>query len=60
MKDRYLPARFGRLYAEALPNSELLELPGSGHWPWRDQPEVIEKIVAFIEQASADRPAVAS
>jgi pimeloyl-ACP methyl ester carboxylesterase len=60
MKDRYIPARFGRLYAEALPNSELLELPGSGHWPWRDQPEVIEEIVAFIEQASTDRPPVAS
>jgi pimeloyl-ACP methyl ester carboxylesterase len=60
MKDRYIPPHFGRLYAEALPNGELLELPGSGHWPWRDQPEVIEKIVAFIEQATADRPAVAS
>jgi pimeloyl-ACP methyl ester carboxylesterase len=51
-KDRYIPARFGRLFAEALPNSELLELPGSGHWPWRDQPEVIEKIVVFLESDS--------
>jgi len=51
LKDRYIPARFGRLFAEALPNSELVELPESGHWPWRDEPEVIEKVVAFLKQA---------
>jgi pimeloyl-ACP methyl ester carboxylesterase len=49
LKDRYLPARFGRLYAEALPDCELVELPESGHWPWRDQPEVIDRIVGFLE-----------
>jgi pimeloyl-ACP methyl ester carboxylesterase len=47
--DRYLPARFGRAYAERLPNSELVELPGVGHWPWRDDPAVIERLVAFLE-----------
>jgi pimeloyl-ACP methyl ester carboxylesterase len=52
LKDRYIPARFGRLFADALPNSELVELPESGHWPWRDEPETIERIVAFLEQAS--------
>lgn len=49
LKDRYLPARFGRAYAEALPSAELLELPDSGHWPWRDEPEVIPRIVEFLE-----------
>jgi len=49
MKDRYLPARFGRAYADALPNSELIELPESGHWPWRDEPSVIPRIVRFLE-----------
>ncbi len=49
LKDRYIPARFGRLYAQALPNSELVELPGAGHWPWRERPELIEEIVAFLE-----------
>jgi pimeloyl-ACP methyl ester carboxylesterase len=48
LKDRYLPGRFGRLYAESLPNSELVELPEAGHWPWREQPEVIERIVSFL------------
>lgn len=48
-KDRYIPARFGRLFAAALPSGELVELPDSGHWPWRDRPEVIETIVSFLE-----------
>jgi pimeloyl-ACP methyl ester carboxylesterase len=49
LKDRYLPGRFGRAYAEALPNSELIELPEAGHWPWRDDPSVIPKVVDFLE-----------
>jgi pimeloyl-ACP methyl ester carboxylesterase len=53
LKDRYIPARFGRLFAEALPNTELVELPEAGHWPWRDQPETIERIVAFLEPGQA-------
>ena len=48
-RDRYLPARFGRAYAEALPNAELIELPEAGHWSWRDEPAVIPRIVAFLE-----------
>ena len=38
MKDPYIPARFGREYAAALPRAELLELPDAGHWPWLDEP----------------------
>ena len=49
MKDRYIPARFGRLFADALPNSDLVELPEAGHWPWRDEPDLIQRIVAFLE-----------
>jgi pimeloyl-ACP methyl ester carboxylesterase len=49
MKDRYIPARFGPAYADRLPNSQLVELPEAGHWPWRDQPEVIERLVGFLE-----------
>ena len=48
MQDPYLPARFGRAYAEALPRAELLEIDGAGHWPWLDQPQLIERIVDFL------------
>jgi pimeloyl-ACP methyl ester carboxylesterase len=53
MKDRYLPARFGRAWAEGLPNAELLELPDTGHWPWREEPSVIPRIVGFLEPSRA-------
>lgn len=49
--DRYLPARFGPLYAEALPNAELVEFPRYGHWPWLEGPEVIPRVVEFLERA---------
>ena len=48
LADPYLPARFGRAYAEALPGAELLELEDAGHWPWLDRPDVVERVVAFL------------
>ena len=33
-RDRYLPTRFGRAFAEALPGAELELVAGAGHWPW--------------------------
>jgi pimeloyl-ACP methyl ester carboxylesterase len=47
-RDRYLPARFGPAYAARLPNSELIELPEAGHWPWIDAPEVVGKVIRFL------------
>jgi pimeloyl-ACP methyl ester carboxylesterase len=48
MRDPYIPARFGREYANALAHAELLELPDAGHWPWLDRPDLIERVVAFL------------
>lgn len=48
-RDRYLPARFGAEWAARFPNSELIELPRAGHWPWRDEPELIPRLVDFLE-----------
>jgi pimeloyl-ACP methyl ester carboxylesterase len=48
MKDPYIPARFGREYARALPHAELLELPDAGHWPWLDRPDLVETVVGFL------------
>lgn len=48
-QDRYLPAGFARAYAEALPGAELVLVPGAGHWPWHERPELIDRVVAFLD-----------
>jgi pimeloyl-ACP methyl ester carboxylesterase len=48
MKDPYIPARFGRAYAKALPRAELLELPDAGHWPWLDRPDLVDRVAGFL------------
>jgi pimeloyl-ACP methyl ester carboxylesterase len=49
LKDRYIPPRFGRAYADAFADSELLELPDAGHWPWIDAPEMVDRVLRFLE-----------
>lgn len=46
--DPYLPLEFARAYAAALPDAELLEIAGAGHWPWTDQPRTIDRVVTFL------------
>jgi pimeloyl-ACP methyl ester carboxylesterase len=48
MKDPYIPGRFGGEYARALTGAELIELPDAGHWPWLDRPDVLERVVEFV------------
>jgi pimeloyl-ACP methyl ester carboxylesterase len=48
MRDPYIPARFGREYAQALPHAELVELGDAGHWPWLDHADVIDRVVDFL------------
>jgi pimeloyl-ACP methyl ester carboxylesterase len=48
LRDPYIPARFARAFAEALPNAELLELPDAGHWPWIDRPDLVDVLGRFM------------
>jgi pimeloyl-ACP methyl ester carboxylesterase len=48
-RDPYLPAAFGRAYAERLPNAELVEVDDAGHWPWIDRPDLIPRAVEFLQ-----------
>jgi pimeloyl-ACP methyl ester carboxylesterase len=52
MQDPYLPALFGRAYADALGQAELVELPDAGHWPWLDRPDVVDRVVDFLAAGS--------
>jgi pimeloyl-ACP methyl ester carboxylesterase len=46
--DPYLPAEFGRAYADALGGEVTLEMVEAGHWAWLDRPEVVERTAEFI------------
>jgi pimeloyl-ACP methyl ester carboxylesterase len=48
--DIYLPLKFGEAYARALPSSEFESIKGAGHWPWVDDPSVIDRIAAFVSR----------
>jgi pimeloyl-ACP methyl ester carboxylesterase len=48
-RDRYLPRRFGPEWAGRLPKSELYEAPEAGHWPWIDEPQVVDRVLRFLE-----------
>jgi pimeloyl-ACP methyl ester carboxylesterase len=57
-QDPYLPPRWGRAYAERLPNAELLELEGAGHWPWLERPDLVTRVTEFLASSpSVDRSA---
>jgi pimeloyl-ACP methyl ester carboxylesterase len=51
--DPYLPAIWGESYAAVLPDAELVELELAGHWPWIDRPELIDRVVRFLEGEDA-------
>ncbi len=48
-RDPYLPSDFAQAYAEALPDAELDLVAGGGHWPWVDDPGIIERILGFLD-----------
>lgn len=48
MQDPYIPKRFAGAYAQALPESQLVELADAGHWWWLDRPDEIERVVEFM------------
>jgi pimeloyl-ACP methyl ester carboxylesterase len=47
-RDPYLPTRFAEDYARALPDAELEIMEGVGHWPWIDDPRVVDRVLSFI------------
>jgi pimeloyl-ACP methyl ester carboxylesterase len=48
-RDPYVPSRFAEAYAEALGSDpEVVHLPDAGHWPWYDRPDVIGRVVEFM------------
>jgi pimeloyl-ACP methyl ester carboxylesterase len=44
--DAYLPSSYAARQREAFPAAEVHVLPASGHWPFADAPETVERLLA--------------
>lgn len=52
--DAYLPASFAHAQEQAFPSAEVHVLPASGHWPYADAPETVERLlVEFLARLGA-------
>lgn len=48
-RDPYVPASLAGDYAGALGGQVEVEvLPGAGHWPWLERPEVVDRVAGFL------------
>ena len=48
--DPYVPSSFANAYAEALGGETRVEvLEGVRHWPWVDDPGVIDRVLEFLD-----------
>ncbi|HUE29197.1 MAG TPA: alpha/beta hydrolase [Solirubrobacteraceae bacterium] len=50
-RDPWFAVRFADAYAAKLPHAAVKRIPGAGHWPWRDDPSVIELVAEFLARA---------
>jgi pimeloyl-ACP methyl ester carboxylesterase len=47
--DPYVPARFADVQKSFFPRTETMVLPGSGHWPYVDEPERVKgAVLSFL------------
>ncbi|HWJ42016.1 MAG TPA: alpha/beta hydrolase [Solirubrobacterales bacterium] len=55
--DPYLSASFAEEQRRAFPSAEVHVLPASGHWPYADAPETVERLfVEFLGRVGAEEP----
>jgi pimeloyl-ACP methyl ester carboxylesterase len=47
--DPWLEARYADVYAGSLGNAQLHRISRAGHWPWLDEPTVIDRVAAFLQ-----------
>lgn len=46
-RDPWFAPQFADAYGAALPDATVERVPNAGHWPWLDQPQVIERVAEF-------------
>jgi pimeloyl-ACP methyl ester carboxylesterase len=50
-RDPYAGPEFADAYAAALPNADLVHFPQAGHWPWIEEPALIDRVASFASEA---------
>lgn len=50
-RDRWFGPEFGDAYAARLADATAQRVPDAGHWPWRDDPSVIDTVAEFLAKA---------
>jgi pimeloyl-ACP methyl ester carboxylesterase len=51
--DAYLPAEYATRQREVFPSADVHVLPASGHWPYKDAPDAVERLlVEFLSKRS--------
>jgi pimeloyl-ACP methyl ester carboxylesterase len=56
--DPYLPCSYATRQRDAFPSADVHVLPASGHWPFVDSPEVVERLlVGFLDGLAQRREA---
>jgi pimeloyl-ACP methyl ester carboxylesterase len=46
--DPYLDPGFADTYASRLQNADVRRVPGAGHWPWLDEPALVDEVCRFL------------
>jgi pimeloyl-ACP methyl ester carboxylesterase len=46
--DAYLPAEYAARQRDAFPSADVHVLPASGHWPYADAPETVERLLVEL------------
>jgi pimeloyl-ACP methyl ester carboxylesterase len=52
-EDAYLPAEYAERQRDAFPSADVHVLPASGHWPFADSPQAVERLlIEYLEGAA--------
>ena len=54
--DPYIPVAFAERQREVFPHAEIRILPGSGHWPFADDPDAVAEVVLPFLRRQLRRP----
>jgi pimeloyl-ACP methyl ester carboxylesterase len=46
-RDPWLAPAFADAYGRRLPRAQVEHIDQAGHWPWLDQPAVVDRVAAF-------------